>query len=1404
MKSCQSLIVVVCALVIVTSSVQGASILIKTRQMPTLMKPAGSQNTTGVAEVDAVLSAFNVQRVNALFPESVMQTQTALRWMRCDIAEGTNVEALLSQLQRTTGVEAAQPNRVFQLHYVPNDPLLNEQYALTNIKAFDAWDMERGDPNVLVAVIDTGVDYEHPDLRDNLWLNKGEDLNNNGQIDASDFNGVDDDNNGFVDDIRGWDFTDAPNYPDGGDYLERDNDPMDGHGHGTGVAGIVAARADNNLGVAGLAHGCRVMNLRAFNSSGYGEEDDVASAILYAIANGARVVNMSFGDVFVSRVLDDVIQYGYAQGVVMVSSAGNSSTDAIHYPSGFAETISVGATDDNDERAAFSNFGSTLDVVAPGSFVLSTTLHQDYHNWSGTSFSAPYVAAAAALVLSQQPDLDVDAVRAALVNTADDLGDPGWDATFAAGRLNVQRALHHDAGTLAQISTPRLDAGFSEAPISIIGSAWSPDFDVYRLYYGQGDNPDDWIPISQDIATPVIEGPLFTWTDLPQQEGEYTLRLEVVNRDGSTAVHHTRFFLDWSPPVISNVELLPMLDADRHSVLVQFETDDLCEGSVHLRSSGDTEFTQVPLTYRTRELRYNLSQSMFQGQYDLYVQAYNGAGLSTDGTHQEDYYPVDLSQPPVDVTRFSPGTAVIPFGRLFRTTADFNQNGVPEIITSIDENGAIGPIKIYEDTRGMKEVFSTDKTRIPRDVGDADNDGKLEILCGFGFNSYLYESSAVGNFPDTVSAAWEGDGVKQFWASRIADLDQDGRGEIIMRVIRPLDEGTTDEFEIWETTGDNQFESVAALPNPTDGENFNGVPHSEFGDFDGDGRLELLLGDSDGDLYIYENNGDNTYVATWQDRLPLLDSIAFFTIGDFDGDAELEFAAGCHSDPSLNTEHYYDARHWYYRVYDRAGDNSYSQIAEWRVFGFESTRDFLSSLSAGDVDNDGDDEIFVVAYPDFYVFDYADGTMSPIYHHANVQSSATLVTDSNLDGRTEFWMGNGTELRSFESVGQETGPATPVGIVAQPLDGSTVALSWRAIENVSEYAVFKGNSSQDLNRIASVAENHFLDNNVETDSLYFYAVQSVDPQKDPPSSRLSKVVSARPGSRPALVAAFPESRQSVRLRFSEPMNQSVLLVTHYTLEPDLGHPTSVAHDKSGREVVLTFRAPLPVNEYNIRCSQLFDRDNTPLDSLQNRQSFRVSESHPYPYIVDAEFSQENTIDVMFNLEMSLSEAELIDNYLLNGEAAARQATLLTANRSTVRLSVEDLRLLAVPGDTLLLRARNLSSAQGRLLKPGRGDAIQLVAPSLGPVEEEFSVYPNPFVADGSANAITFANLRQQTRVQILSEHGKVVKTLLKNGSNGDLDWDLTNDSGDAVASGIYLYRIIENEKERMGKLAIVR
>jgi len=216
------------------------------------------------------------------------------------------IEQQLVSLQTVGKIQVYQENHVLRVSSSPpNDSLYDQQWYHKQIAGAAAWKYYQPQTEVILAIIDTGTDYFHPDLQGSLWVNNPEDLNGNGVLDPQDQNGIDDDNNGYIDDVQGWDFTDAPRYRDLGDYLDPDNDPMDEYfnGHGTQIAGIIAAQTNNEMGISGLVPGVQIMNLRAGTAQGYLEEDDVARAIVYAVENGARIINMSFGDVVVSPFL---------------------------------------------------------------------------------------------------------------------------------------------------------------------------------------------------------------------------------------------------------------------------------------------------------------------------------------------------------------------------------------------------------------------------------------------------------------------------------------------------------------------------------------------------------------------------------------------------------------------------------------------------------------------------------------------------------------------------------------------------------------------------------------------------------------------------------------------------------------------------------------------------------------------------------------------------------------------------------------------------------------------------------------------------------------------------------------------------------------------------------------------
>jgi thermitase len=392
-----------------------------------------------------------------------------------ETAPGADLAAAAADLVEAPDVEWAEPNYTFGLDAVPNDPYyvtkqsVDSQanftalgYPLGLIRMPDAWDYTTGSPDVVIAILDTGVDATHADLAGGIWTNQAE---ADGEV------GVDDDGNGFVDDIHGWDFADG------------DNDPSDDYGHGTHVAGIAAARTNNGIGIAGMAGGCKIMPVDVFNYR-IGTYESLIRGIIYATDNGARVINMSLGATSYSRGEQAAVDYAWSHGVVLVASAGNTGTNTYHYPAAHKHAIAVAGTNSGDGWSGYT-YGDFVDVAAPASSIWSA-YRGAYASMSGTSMAAPHVSGLAALVLSLNPDLTPDQVRDLIEQNADDRGSTGWDPYFGHGRINAYRTLSHvtanpnptptpppgppleiwPAGCSELISDGDFEAGFGEWQIS--------------------------------------------------------------------------------------------------------------------------------------------------------------------------------------------------------------------------------------------------------------------------------------------------------------------------------------------------------------------------------------------------------------------------------------------------------------------------------------------------------------------------------------------------------------------------------------------------------------------------------------------------------------------------------------------------------------------------------------------------------------------------------------------------------------------------------------------------------------------------------------------------------------------------------------------------------------------------
>lgn len=387
-----------------------------------------------ISDYDSLLVQFrDTNSANASIGQSIAGTRidsqlTTDGWYSVSVPVGTSMQQALAFWQSHPNVAIVTPDFELTTQSIPNDPSFGSLWGLSNngsqggllnadINIEPAWALGTA-TSIVTAVIDTGVDYTHPDLASNIWTNTDEVAGN----------GIDDDGNGFVDDVRGWDF------------VNNDSDPMDDNGHGTHVAGTIGAVGNNGIGVTGVAWTASIMPLKFLDQSGSGSLSDAIKAIQYARVNGAKIINASWGGGGFSSALQSAITQFITSGGLFVAAAGNEATNndvTPSYPANYQGVISVGASTRTDTRASFSNYGTSVDVFAPGQSILSTLPGNRYGSLSGTSMATPQVAGALALLWGQNPTLSATTISQALINSTDNVLRA---SNSTHGRINVGAA----------------------------------------------------------------------------------------------------------------------------------------------------------------------------------------------------------------------------------------------------------------------------------------------------------------------------------------------------------------------------------------------------------------------------------------------------------------------------------------------------------------------------------------------------------------------------------------------------------------------------------------------------------------------------------------------------------------------------------------------------------------------------------------------------------------------------------------------------------------------------------------------------------------------------------------------------------------------------------------------------
>ncbi len=879
-------------------------------------------------------------------------TPSLEQWIVVELPPEISLLNAIHQLQNHAAVIHVEPNYQVELvqatpdDLLPNDFYFDRSWGLNNTGQFEgtvdadidlpeAWSLGTGSRDVKVAVIDTGIDFFHPDIRDNLWVNP----------DEIPGNGMDDDQNGYVDDVYGFDF------------VSDDGDPFDDQGHGTHVAGIIGAVANNRKGSAGVSQEVSLMAIKSFGVSGSADVATVVRAMRYAIDHGADIINASWGVDIRSELMRTAVEEAAQADVLFVAAGGNRQSEQLFYPAAFDDTVGVGATDKNDQRTRFSNYGSFIDLAAPGQTIFSTLPDNRFGFLSGTSMAAPHVTGAAVLALARHPDWTARDLTRMLLNAVDPIQP---NKPIGSGRLNAFKA--------QQIfeRLPRAELDLPEILGSVIhlqGSADGENFSHYEMSVGSGPSPLEWQKIHQSKVPVTSDALVLNYNTEDLNDGIHTFRLEVTDTFGQTnTVKQT--------VEIANVEIT----SPKNNDVLRSGERVVIRGSAFGKSrSYKLEYGMgvKPLewTKESIELNPDIETSPFQQTlgfwdtsalapnqlYSLRLTATDASGVDSEETvialHLEKalkpnfpiYYPIGKEFTPEDwhpvvaedldqdgdneiivvesgdllgtptflcvydhegsvVWKYELGDSV-PF-QDFPLTGDLDGDGFMEIFT---EGGTGGDLMgFHHDGTPLDHGWpvQTGSKSLGKSMGDLDGDGSLELiaLTHESPNSILTSSRQlmVIKSDGSIPITWN-----------LHSCSSDLETMELLPAIGNLDED--EDLEIVSITGCNSI-GIFDISQP-DSVKTNAFINSGklitspvIGDLDQDGVNEIILtangteDDVQGGIHVFNSFGEELpgFPALVEEHFDSSPALA-----DLDGDGDLEIIASSHRSNMIHVIHHH-------------------------------------------------------------------------------------------------------------------------------------------------------------------------------------------------------------------------------------------------------------------------------------------------------------------------------------------------------------------------------------------------------------------------------------------------------------------------------------------------------------------
>lgn len=500
-------------------------IIVKMKKELKISEATGKISTqTGIPSLDKKIEEYKVNKIETVFKlnngDAALFEKLGMGRIYVfyfDTYNSKTAANAVKDFSAESEIEFSEPvfkgeaagKKELSLSFTPNDEMFSKQWYLNNegqipptgrgnakigadINMVNAWDIEKGSDKIIVAILDSGIKDDHPDLRNRMWINTGEVPDN----------GIDDDGNGYIDDIKGWDFA------------YDDNTPTDGFGHGTNIASVIGSTTNNTVGFAGIDQKCRIMNCKNLTSNNNGEYIWWAQSVKYAVDNGANVINMSEGGSDFSKTLKTAIDYAIEKDIMVCAAMMNKGDDQDYYPASFKGVFAIGATDTDDNRClrftwgGGSCWGKHISVVAPGNKIYGLdyeNIHSYESMWSGTSQSTAIVSGIASLLLAQKPSRSLEELKQIIISTAkDQVGDPredkqGWDRYYGYGRVDSYAALTY--GYMPVVTKKKEEVKVTEDDEQILSNGKRNTNEEQRAKKVQ-QKDEDYEPVESNANTP--------------------------------------------------------------------------------------------------------------------------------------------------------------------------------------------------------------------------------------------------------------------------------------------------------------------------------------------------------------------------------------------------------------------------------------------------------------------------------------------------------------------------------------------------------------------------------------------------------------------------------------------------------------------------------------------------------------------------------------------------------------------------------------------------------------------------------------------------------------------------------------------------------------------------------------